>query len=165
VTLLAFVGGLSAATAMVVVESVALVHHGVQQPCAAAAGARREPTFGAKGRHVLLIRRSAIAGILFLAYSYYRMIGDSLVLAQSGLMSFAAIVQFAPAFFGGLIVAQGRPRRRHGGLLAGFGGVGLHAADAVLHRCRLAAWPARARACSASPPCARACCSTSTSIR
>ena len=44
-----------------------------------------------------------------LAYSYYRMIGSTAALAQIGLISFAAMAQFAPAFFGGLVWK--RPRR------------------------------------------------------
>jgi signal transduction histidine kinase/ActR/RegA family two-component response regulator len=73
------------------------------------------------GRHVLLIRRVAIAGILILAYSYYQMIGASAALAQSGLLSLAAVVQFAPAFFGGLLWRKGTAAGAMAGLLAGFG--------------------------------------------
>ncbi|HSM19008.1 MAG TPA: hybrid sensor histidine kinase/response regulator, partial [Hyphomicrobiales bacterium] len=116
-TLLAFLGGLSAATAMVVMESVALsimVCNNVVLPLLVRAS-------GDLGRHVLAIRRAAIAGILVLAYSYYGMIGDSAVLAQSGLLSFAAVVQFAPAFFGGLLWRKGTAAGAMAGLLAGFG--------------------------------------------
>ena len=115
-TLLAFLGGLSAATAMVVMESVALsvmVCNNMVLPLLVRAS-------GNLGRHVLLIRRAAIAGILVLAYSYYGMIGDSPVLAQSGLLSFAAVVQFAPAFFGGLLWRKGTAAGAMAGLLAGF---------------------------------------------
>jgi Na+/proline symporter len=72
------------------------------------------------GRHVLAIRRAAIAAVLVLAWGYYAMIGDSPVLAQSGLLSFAAIVQFAPAFFGGLLWRKGTAAGAMAGLLAGF---------------------------------------------
>ena len=66
-TIAAFVGGLSAATAMVIVETVALVHHGVERPrhAARAAAARRQlgglADFGAK---LLNVRRVAIFVIL-----------------------------------------------------------------------------------------------------
>jgi Na+/proline symporter/signal transduction histidine kinase/CheY-like chemotaxis protein len=116
-TLLAFVGGLSAATAMVVMETVALsimVCNNLVLPLLVR-------THADLGRHVLLIRRGAIAAVLVLAYSYYGMIGDSPVLAQSGLLSFAAIVQFAPAFFGGLLWRKGTAAGAMAGLLAGFG--------------------------------------------
>jgi Na+/proline symporter/signal transduction histidine kinase/CheY-like chemotaxis protein len=116
-TLLAFVGGLSAATAMVVMETVALsimVCNNLVLPLLVRASADL-------GRRVLLIRRVAIAAVLVLAYGYYAMIGDSPVLAQSGLLSFAAIVQFAPAFFGGLLWRKGTAAGAMAGLLAGFG--------------------------------------------
>jgi Na+/proline symporter/signal transduction histidine kinase/ActR/RegA family two-component response regulator len=115
-TLLAFVGGLSAATAMVVMETVALsimVCNNLVLPLLVRASDL--------GRHVLAIRRGAIAAVLVLAYGYYAMIGDSPVLAQSGLLSFAAIVQFAPAFFGGLLWRKGTAAGAMAGLLAGFG--------------------------------------------
>jgi Na+/proline symporter/signal transduction histidine kinase/ActR/RegA family two-component response regulator len=115
-TLLAFVGGLSAATAMVVMETVALsimVCNNLVLPLLVRASDL--------GRHVLPIRRTAIAAVLVLAYGYYAMIGESPVLAQSGLLSFAAIAQFAPAFFGGLLWRKGTAAGAMAGLLAGFG--------------------------------------------
>ena len=119
-TLLAFIGGLSAAMAMVVMESVALsimMCNNLVLPLLV----RRE--FGRRdlGRHVLLIRRAAIAVVLVLAYGYYYIIGASAVLGQSGLLTFAAVVQFAPAFFGGLLWRKGTAAGAMAGLLAGFG--------------------------------------------
>ena len=68
---------------------------------------RRETSAGL----LLAVRRMAIFVILFLAYVYYRLAGDA-QLASIGLLSFAAVAQLAPAFFGGLIWRRGyRPRR------------------------------------------------------
>ena len=58
------------------------------------------------GSLLLKVRRIAIFGILLLAYLYYRSAGDA-QLASIGLLSFAAIAQLAPAFFGGLIWRRG----------------------------------------------------------
>ncbi len=66
------------------------------------------------GRLLIAISRCAIAVVLVLAYSYYRMIGSTAALAQVGLISFAAVAQFAPAFFGGLMWKRGHRARRHG---------------------------------------------------
>ena len=108
--LVAFVGGLSAATAMVIVETVALaimVSNDIVMPLVLKRRAARaaEPSdIGAPsdaGAQLLTIRRIAIFAILFLAYIYYRSAGDA-QLAAIGLLSMAAIAQFAPAFFGGL---------------------------------------------------------------
>ncbi|HTZ03051.1 MAG TPA: PAS domain-containing hybrid sensor histidine kinase/response regulator [Xanthobacteraceae bacterium] len=103
-TIAAFVGGLSAATAMVIVESVALaimVSNDIVMPLALKRHARRgEPRDPAA--QLLIMRRIAIFVILFLAYVYYRYAGDA-QLAAIGLLSFAAVAQLAPAFFGGLV--------------------------------------------------------------
>jgi len=103
-TITAFVGGLSAATAMVIVESVALsimVSNDIVMPLALQ---RRESLISGRGNVGILLltaRRIAIFAILLLAYMYYRTAGDA-QLASIGLLSFAAIAQLAPAFFGGL---------------------------------------------------------------
>jgi signal transduction histidine kinase/PAS domain-containing protein len=107
--LAAFVGGLSAATAMVIVESVALsimVSNDIVVPWVLQ---RREDLISGRehvGGLLLTVRRTAIFGILLLAYLYYRSAGEA-QLASIGLLSFAAIAQLAPAFFGGLIWRRG----------------------------------------------------------
>ena len=117
-TIAAFVGGLSAATAMVIVESVALaimVSNDIVMPLLLQ---RREGLFSGGrnfGSLLLGVRRVAIFGILLLAYLYYRSAGDA-QLASIGLLSFAAIAQLAPAFFGGLIWRRGTA----GGAIAGM---------------------------------------------
>src|SRR6516165_2141190 len=121
ITLIAFIGGLSAATAMVIVETVALaimVSNDIAMPLAlkrrALAG---EPTNA--GAQLLTTRRVAIFAILFLAYAYYRSAGEA-QLAAIGLLSFAAIAQLAPAFFGGLIWRRGTSRGAIAGMSAGI---------------------------------------------
>src|SRR6185295_13237050 len=68
---------------------------------------------------LLTARRLAIFAILLLAYMYYRSAGDA-QLAAIGLLSFAAIAQFAPAFFGGLIWKRGTARGAIAGMTAGI---------------------------------------------
>jgi Na+/proline symporter/CheY-like chemotaxis protein len=109
ITLLAFIGGLSAATAMVIVESVALaimVSNDIVMPWVLK---RREALIanrGDVGQLLLKIRRTAIFVILLLAYLYYRLAGEA-QLAAIGLLAFAAVAQLAPAFFGGLFWRRG----------------------------------------------------------
>ncbi|HEU5017075.1 MAG TPA: NahK/ErcS family hybrid sensor histidine kinase/response regulator [Pseudolabrys sp.] len=117
-TMVAFVGGLSAATAMVIVESVALsimVSNDLVMPLALQ---RRGALMTGRenlGSLLLTIRRVAIFAIVALAYVYYRFAGDA-QLAAIGLLSFAAAAQLAPAFFGGLIWR----RATAGGAIAGM---------------------------------------------
>ena len=122
ITLIAFVGGLSAATAMVIVEIGGARHHGVERHrgaagAQAARAAAGEPSDA--GARLLTTRRIAIFVILLLAYIYYRSAGDA-QLAAIGLLSFAAIAQFAPAFFGGLIWRRGTARGAIAGMTAGI---------------------------------------------
>ena len=117
-----FIGGLSAATGMVIVETIALstmVSNDLVLPVllrrwrAQAAGADI-------GRRLLLVRRAAIIGILLLGYAYYRVAGEAYALVSIGLISFAAIAQFAPAVIGGLYWRGGTREGAAAGLVAGF---------------------------------------------
>lgn len=124
VTLIAFVGGLSAATAMVIVESVALaimVCNGLVVPLMLRQSMSDRPAHEDMAGSLLLIRRIAIAGLLLLGYLVYQTVGRTAGLAAIGLISFAAIAQFAPAFFIGLIWRKGTARGAIAGLLAGTG--------------------------------------------
>src|SRR5215470_10957527 len=121
-TIAAFVGGLSAATAMVIVESVALaimVSNDIVMPLVLQ---RREALIAGRdniGGLLLTVRRMAIFVILFFAYVYYRLAGDA-QLASIGLLSFAAVAQLAPAFFGGLIWRRGTARGALAGMTIGI---------------------------------------------
>ena len=117
-----FVGGLSAATAMVIVECVALsimvsndivVPLVLQRGAAIARAARRISATSCSG-----VRRIAIFAIMVMAYLYYRALGNA-QLAAIGLLSFAAIAQLAPAFFGGLLWRRATARGAIGGMLVG----------------------------------------------
>jgi Na+/proline symporter/signal transduction histidine kinase len=117
-----FVGGLSAATAMVIVECVALsvmVSNDIVIPLVLQR--RREAGDGQKdfGRFLLGVRRFAIFAIMAMAYLYYRALGNT-QLAAIGLLSFAAVAQLAPAFFGGLFWQRATARGAMGGMLVGF---------------------------------------------
>ena len=121
-TIIAFVGGLSAATAMVIVESVALsimVSNDLIMPLVLQ---RREALISGReniGSLLLTVRRLAIFAILLLAYVYYRSAGEA-QLASIGLLSFAAIAQLAPAFFGGLLWRRATAAGAIAGMTAGF---------------------------------------------
>jgi Na+/proline symporter/signal transduction histidine kinase len=117
-----FVGGLSAATAMVIVECVALsimVSNDIVMPLVL----QRSPEAraGQKGYSEFLLkaRRFAILAIMAMAYCYYRALGNT-QLAAIGLLSFAAIAQLAPAFFGGLLWRRATSRGAIGGMVVGF---------------------------------------------
>ena len=122
IALIAFIGGLSAATAMVIVETVALaimVSNDIVTPLILKRRASRAGEPHDAGAQLLTTRRIAIFVILFLAYIYYHSAGDA-QLAAIGLLSFAAIAQLAPAFFGGLVWRRGTALGAMAGMSAGI---------------------------------------------
>lgn len=121
-TIAAFVGGLSAATAMVIVESVALsimISNDLIMPLVLQRRSRLISGRENLGSLLLMVRRLAIFGILLLAYMYYRSAGAA-QLASIGLLSFAAIGQLAPAFFGGLVWRRATASGAMAGMVAGI---------------------------------------------
>ncbi|GJD62556.1 PAS domain-containing hybrid sensor histidine kinase/response regulator [Methylobacterium frigidaeris] len=129
IALVAFIGGLSAATAMVIVESVAvaiMISNHLVIPVALrrrnlVAGAAPSPEPGAPdlGGYVLVVRRAAIVAVVLVAYAYSRVAGE-VALASIGLLSFAAVAQIGPAFVGALYWGRGTGLGAAAGLLVGF---------------------------------------------
>ena len=121
--LLVFVGGLSAATAMVIVATVALstmVCNDLVMPVLIHLGRPNLSGRGDLSGLLLGIRRGAILLILVLGYLYFRLIGESYALVSIGLVSFAAAAQFAPAMLGGIFWRGGTRRGAIAGLSLGF---------------------------------------------
>ncbi|MDB5502540.1 MAG: hybrid sensor histidine kinase/response regulator [Tardiphaga sp.] len=121
-SMVVFIGGLSAATAMVIVECVALaimVSNDLVLPLVLRRSPHNQTAQTDFGNLLLRVRRFAIFAIMVMAYFYFRALGNT-QLAAIGLLSFAAIAQFAPAFFGGLIWRRATARGAMGGMVVGF---------------------------------------------
>ncbi|MBN9243054.1 MAG: hybrid sensor histidine kinase/response regulator [Mesorhizobium sp.] len=120
----AFVGGLSAATAMVIVENVALaimISNDLVMPLFVRRVVRKPASQdGDWSALILNVRRASIFVMLFAAFLYYRASTDSARLSSIGLMSFAAIAQFAPALILGLIWRGANARGAALGMSAGI---------------------------------------------
>ncbi|MFM2059484.1 MAG: hypothetical protein RLY71_3869, partial [Pseudomonadota bacterium] len=122
-TLLAFVGGLSAATGMVIVETIAvstMVCNDLVMP-----GLLRTRRFQGRASGdltglLLAIRRAAILGVMLLGYVYFHVAGEAYALVSIGLISFAAVAQFAPVLLGGMYWKGGSRPGALAGLLSGF---------------------------------------------
>lgn len=121
--LLAFLGGLSAATGMVIVETIAvssMVCNDLVMPLLLRTRRFGARTGGDVTRVLLGIRRSAILLVMLLGYTYFHLAGEAYALVSIGLISFAAVAQFAPALFGGMYWRGGTRTGAMGGLLLGF---------------------------------------------
>ena len=115
-----YLGGLSAATGMVIVATIALstmVCNDLVMPVLLRMLAIQQVDLS---RVLLFIRRCSIIAVLLLGYLYYRFIGESYTLVTMGLVSFAAAAQFSPAILFGIFWKDASRRAAISGLLAGF---------------------------------------------
>ena len=117
IAMLAFLGGLSAAAGMVMVEAVAistmLLNH-IFMPVIV--------RFTPQAWFPLLLinlKRLGIFLVIFLGYFYYRIVGDTFMLVNMGLISFSAATQFLPAMLGGLYWRRGNKAGAITGILLG----------------------------------------------
>jgi sigma-B regulation protein RsbU (phosphoserine phosphatase) len=116
--LLAFLGGFSAAAGMVMAESVAVstmfLNH-LLMPIVV----RLKPRSWFPAL-LINLKRLGIFLVVFLGYLYHIVIGDTYMLVNMGLISFAAAAQFGPALVGGLYWHRGNKTGALTGILLGF---------------------------------------------
>ncbi|WP_421196101.1 NahK/ErcS family hybrid sensor histidine kinase/response regulator [Aeromonas jandaei] len=121
VAMLAFLGGTSAATGMVIVCTIALAIM-VSNDLVLPVLLRR---FWQQGRDerlvrlLLQVRRGAILLILLAAWLLYLWLGDLTSLSRIGYLSFGAVAQFAPALLLGLYWRHGNRKGVYLGLILG----------------------------------------------
>jgi Na+/proline symporter/nitrogen-specific signal transduction histidine kinase len=121
--LFVFLGGLSAATGMVIVESIALstmISNDLVMPVLLRIRRLRLAERGDVSGVLLAIRRIAILLLLLLGYAYFRLTGEAYALVSIGLISFAAVAQFAPVILGGIFWKGGSRAGAFAGLTTGF---------------------------------------------
>jgi len=121
--LFAYVGGLSAATGMLIVETTAvatMVCNDLVMPALLRRPGFADRSGGDLTRLLLAIRRAAILGVLFLGYLYFQIAGEAYALVSIGLISFAAVAQFAPALLGGMYWRGATRAGALSGLVGGF---------------------------------------------
>ena len=122
--LLVWIGGLSAATGMVIVEAIAvstMICNHLVVPVLLRTRRFSDRSAGDLTRLLLNIRRLGIVFLLLLSYLYFFLAGEAYALVSIGLISFAAVAQFGPAALGGMYWKGGTARGVLAGLGAGFG--------------------------------------------
>ncbi|WP_176438531.1 ATP-binding protein [Actibacterium lipolyticum] len=120
---LAFLGGFSSATSMVIVAAIALstmVSNHIVMPLWLSWQNTGATVSGDVRKVVLTARRISIAGVLVLGYLYFRLTGGSAALASIGLISFTGVAQVLPALIGGIFWRGATKRGAVAGLLVGF---------------------------------------------
>lgn len=115
-----FLGGLSAATGMIIVETIAIstmLSKNILIPLIV-----KFPNLSSKRvqQSILFCRRLSIPIVLFAAYLYMIMVGERYPLVEIGLISFVGIVQLAPSFFGGLFWKKANYKGTMAGIIVGF---------------------------------------------
>ena len=117
-SLLAFVGGFSAATAMIIVASLTvsqMLSNDVLLPLLIQSRKSKSATPD-YSRSLFLIRRFTVVAVILLAWLYQHELGNNVALTEIGLFAFALVVQLAPAILLGIYW-----RRSNGlGALAGI---------------------------------------------
>lgn len=117
--MLVFIGGLSAATGMVMVSAVTIstmILNHLIMPVILKMHIVVQDFSGI----LINLKRLGIIGVVYLGYFYYKIIGDSYALVNIGLISFAAATQFAPAVIGGLYWKRANRQAAVAGISAGF---------------------------------------------
>ncbi|MGD8962379.1 MAG: sensor histidine kinase [Desulfobacterales bacterium] len=123
IAMFVYLGGMSAATGMVIVETIALstmICNDLVMPVLLRLPIEEMGLREDYSGLLLTIRRCSIVLVLLLSYAYFRTIGYILALVSIGLVSFVAVAQFAPALLGGIFWKGGSRSGAICGLLAGF---------------------------------------------
>lgn len=121
--LLVFIGGVSAATGMVIVETVALsimISNDLVMPILLHIKSFNLAQRSDLSNILVSIRRGSILIVLMLGYTYFHFTAGFYTLVSIGLVSFAAVAQFAPAVLFGIFWKGGTKKGALCGLAAGF---------------------------------------------
>jgi Na+/proline symporter/signal transduction histidine kinase len=121
-TLLTYIGGFSAATSMIIVETIALsvmISNNIVMPIVLKSKMMQERFKGNLSNVVNNIRRTSIVLIILLSYLYYKTIAEHYSLVSIGMVSFTAVAQFTPAIIGGIFWKTGNQKGALIGLTVG----------------------------------------------
>ncbi len=121
--MLAFLGGFSSATSMVIVAAIALstmVSNHIVLPLWLSMQGPKATVSGDVRNVMILSRRISIGAVLALGYAYFRVTGGTAALSSIGLVSFAGVAQIVPALLGGIYWRGATRRGALAGLIVGF---------------------------------------------
>lgn len=117
-SLLVFLGGGSAATGMIMISAITISTMITNHLLLPVFG--WVPSLVFLRRNLLKVRWVAVAGVILIGYWFERQVGESYMLVNIGMISFAAAFQFAPAILFGIFWRRGSESGALLGLTAGF---------------------------------------------
>lgn len=118
-----FIGGFSAATSMIIVETIAIstmLSNNILMPVLLRNKVFKNNIDTSFSKFILYVRRFSIVLILLFAYLYEKNIAHYFSLVSLGLVSFAAVTQFSPAIIGGIYWKGASKNGALIGIIAGF---------------------------------------------
>jgi signal transduction histidine kinase len=122
-SLFTFIGGFSAATSMIIVETIAIstmMSNNIATPLLLVAKNFKTKGDGQLTNSILNIRRFSILLIIALAFLYDKLVAQHFSLVSIGMVSFAAVAQFAPAVIGGIYWKDASQKGAMAGICIGF---------------------------------------------
>ena len=122
-TLVVYIGGFSAASSMIIVETIALatmISNNIITPLFFSFSTNKENLNINFRNRLKLYRWISIICIILLSYLFEIYIAEKLSLVSIGLISFAAVAQFAPAMLGGIYWKNATKNGALIGIIAGF---------------------------------------------
>lgn len=122
-SLFIFIGGFSAASSMIIVETIAIstmMSNNIATPLLLSTRKFKTKGDGQLTNPILNIRRFSIFLIIALAFLYDKLVAQHFTLVSIGMVSFAAVSQLAPALLGGIYWKYASQKGAMAGILAGF---------------------------------------------
>ena len=122
-SIMVYIGGISAASSMIIVETIALatmVSNHLVLPILLSSPLYTTNNERSATNTIIYSRRASIVVLMGLAYIYVRYIASYFSLVSIGLVSMAAVAQFAPTVFGGLYWRNASRKGAITGIVAGF---------------------------------------------
>ena len=122
-SLFIFIGGFSAASSMIIVETIAIstmMSNNIATPLFLSTRKFKTRGDGQLTNPILNIRRFSIFLIIALAFLYDKLVAQHFTLVSIGMVSFAAVSQLAPALLGGIYWKYASQKGAMAGILTGF---------------------------------------------
>lgn len=118
-SLIAFIGGFSASTSMIMITAMAMsimVSNYFVLPLIESI-----PYFSFLKKRLLLVRWIIVTILIYLGYAFYLYVAKTNLIVNIGLISFTAILQFVPVIIGGLFWQKANRFGAIAALISGFG--------------------------------------------